>query len=102
MPRRGGGEYGTEWRNAGSRSNKQNVFDDFQACAEHLIAERYCSPSTLSIQVRHNLLHGGLSSMLSLLSFLSCGELEEAQCPLPKLDAIRASTGKSSDCLHTR
>ena len=49
--RRGGGEYGTEWRNAGSLANKQNVFDDFQACAEHLIADKYCSPSTLSIQV---------------------------------------------------
>ena len=47
---RGGGEYGTEWRDAGSSANKQNVFDDFQACAEHLHAAGYCSPDTLAIQ----------------------------------------------------
>ena len=48
---RGGGEYGTKWRDAGSLGNKQNVFDDFQACAEHLITEGYCSSETLTIEV---------------------------------------------------
>ena len=48
--RSGGGEYGTAWREAGSCANKQNVFDDFIACAEFLQAERYTSPGKLVIQ----------------------------------------------------
>jgi prolyl oligopeptidase len=54
---RGGGEYGTGWRDAGSKQHKQNVFDDFQAAAEHLQAEGYCSPATTTIQGGSN---GGL------------------------------------------
>jgi prolyl oligopeptidase len=46
---RGGAEYGDEWHNAGKREKKQNVFDDFIAAAEWLIAQRYTSTPKLAI-----------------------------------------------------
>ncbi len=47
---RGGGEYGEEWHQGGMLKNKQNVFDDFIAAAEWLIAEKYTSPAHLACQ----------------------------------------------------
>ncbi len=54
---RGGGEYGEEWHQAGTKLRKQNVFDDFIASAEWLVKHRYTNPRRLAIQGGSN---GGL------------------------------------------
>jgi prolyl oligopeptidase len=54
---RGGGEFGEDWHLSGNLTKKQNVFDDFTACAEHLIQSKTTNPAKLAIMGGSN---GGL------------------------------------------
>jgi len=81
---RGGGEYGEAWHRAGMMAHKQNVFDDFIAAAEWLIAQKITSPDRLAISGRSN---GGL---LTGATLTQRPELFRAVvCGVPLLDMIR-------------
>ncbi len=81
---RGGGEYGEKWHEQGMFEKKQNVFDDWFAAAEYLIANKYTSPAHFAIMGRSN---GGL---LVGASITQRPELFSAvECGYPLLDMLR-------------
>ena len=81
---RGGGEFGEAWRRAGMLENKQNVFDDFIAAAEHLIAEGYTSSEHLAIRGGSN---GGL--LVGAVSNQRPDLFGAVVCTYPLLDMVR-------------
>lgn len=81
---RGGGEFGEEWHRAGMFGNKQNVFDDFIAAAEWLIANRYTTPERLAIAGGSN---GGLLVGAALTQRPELFRV--VVCSVPLLDMLR-------------
>ena len=81
---RGGREFGEEWHRAGMLGRKQNAFDDFIAAAEFLIANKYTSPSKLSIYGNSN---GGLLVGAALIQRPDF--FQAVVCGYPLLDMLR-------------
>jgi len=81
---RGGGEYGENWHEQGMFDKKQNVFDDWFAAAEYLIANKYTSPQHFAILGRSNgglLMGASITQRPELFSAVLCG--------YPLLDMLR-------------
>ncbi len=81
---RGGSEYGEHWHEQGMFEKKQNVFDDFFAAAEYLIANKYTSPAQFAITGRSNgglLMGAAITQRPELFSAVLCG--------YPLLDMLR-------------
>ncbi|HEY2363518.1 MAG TPA: prolyl oligopeptidase family serine peptidase, partial [Candidatus Angelobacter sp.] len=81
---RGGNEFGEDWHRSGMLEKKQNVFDDFIAAAEHLIAEKYTDAEHLAIQGGSN---GGLLMGAALTQRPDL--FRAVVCQVPLLDMLR-------------
>jgi prolyl oligopeptidase len=81
---RGGNEFGEDWHRDGMLEKKQNVFDDFIAAAEHLIAEKYTDAAHLAIQGGSN---GGLLMGAALTQRPDL--FRAVVCQVPLLDMLR-------------
>ena len=81
---RGGNEFGEDWHRRGMLEQKQNVFDDFAAAAEHLIAQKYTDAEHLAIQGGSN---GGLLMGAALMQRPDL--FRAVVCQVPLLDMLR-------------
>ena len=81
---RGGGEEGEDWHRAGMRANKQNVFDDFAACADHLVERGWARRESLGIMGGSN---GGLLVGAALTQRPAA--VAAVVCSAPLLDMVR-------------
>jgi prolyl oligopeptidase len=81
---RGGSEHGEQWHRAGMREHKQNVFDDFAAAAEHLVAQGWTEPAQLAVMGGSN---GGL--LVGALLTQRPDLVAAVVCSAPLLDMVR-------------
>lgn len=81
---RGGDEYGEKWHEEGMLLNKQNCFDDFNACAEWLIREKYTNPGRIAARGGSN---GGL--LMGAVATQRPDLYKAVLCAVPLLDMIR-------------
>ena len=81
---RGGSEHGEQWHRAGMRERKQNVFDDFAAAAEHLVAQGWTTPAQLAVMGGSN---GGL--LVGALLTQRPELVAAVVCSAPLLDMVR-------------
>jgi len=81
---RGGSEFGESWHRAGMRARKQNVFDDFAACARWLVAEGWAEPARLGIYGGSN---GGL--LVGAAMTQHPDQFAAVVCSAPLLDMVR-------------
>ena len=82
---RGGGEYGDAWHLAGNLTKKQNVFDDFAACAKYLVDHKYTNPEKLGIRGGSN---GGL--LMGAMITQHPDMVKSVVCQVGVLDALRS------------
>ena len=85
---RGGGEFGEDWHKAGNLTNKQNVFDDFAACAQYLIDQKYTNPDRLAIRGGSN---GGL--LVGAVMMQHPDLFKAVVCEKGVLDMLRVELG---------
>lgn len=81
---RGGSEFGEKWHQGGMLANKQHTFDDFVACGEWLVANRYCTPAKLAIMGGSN---GGL--LVGAAMTQRPDLFGAVLCQVPLLDMLR-------------